>query len=260
METNVLKLVLKKNLFESIVNEHVDTFRFETSGYYMSKFTSNKHNTVDKLKKDPSLFKTFDVVEFACVGEKMSFNGVKVYLVDGETPEFELKFNNDIVIDDEKSNQIKDDADVNLIDLDNTCDDEILDCATESVDSFVEEISEDSTTELEVEDNKTNLDDLISYLSGFKNVYILDSRNLKIGQQGKVYGCDKNISFARNEHIYDYKLTEHTIVIDNDLEDKVDEIINSGYVFICPSESSYTGNKINLFYTTLKRLDIMSLM
>lgn len=255
METNVLKLVLKKNLFESIINEGVDTFRFETSGFYMSKFTSNKHNTVDKLKKDASLFKTFDVVEFTCVGEKMSFGGVHVTLIDGEVPEFELKFNNDIVVEDEELEQTPDVIDDN--DIFNIDNEDVLTFEEEIIEPV--ELPEDSNTVLEVED-KPILANLIELLSEYKNVYVLDSRNLKIGQQGKVYGCDKNISFARNEHIYDYKLTEHTIVIDNNLEDKVDEIINRGYVFVCPSESSCDGNTVKLFYTTLKRLDILSLM
>lgn len=265
MEMNVLKLVLKKNTFESIVDEHVDTLRFETSGFYMSKFTTNKHNTVDDLKNDATLFKSFDFVEFSCVGQKLEFAVSSIVLTDGENPEFELKFVNDTIndFDNEDSGvdiETREDADINneWIETVPEVDREV---------GVVPDVATDTSVEIPVETPVTKkekkndiLAEILNVMGKNDNVYLINNRSLKIGYMGKICGCDRVLNSAKNEHTYDFALSEHTFDIDKELQNKLVELVHSGYVFINPNESKVEDKKLTLVFTVLKVLDVLSLM
>lgn len=268
MEMNVLKLVLKKNTFENIVNEHLDTLRFETSGFYMSKFTTNKHNTVDDLRNDVTLFKSFDSVEFSCVGQKLEFAVSSIVLTDGDNPEFELKFVNDTIndFDDEDSGVVdtRDDSDINneWIETVPEVDREVGVVPDVEVETPVEVPVETpvKTPATKKEKKIDTLDEILKVMGKNDNVYLINNRSLKIGYMGKIYGCDKVLTGAKNEHTYDFGLTTHTFDVDKELQNKLVELVHSGYVFINPNESKVEDKKLTLVFTVLKVLDVLSLM
>lgn len=94
MELKLLKLTVKKDVLDNIVNNGLDSVVFEATPFYMSKFTTSKKNTVEEVLKDKTLMKEFDSVEFMCSGDRYEFELKEIDLIDDETPVFTVTFFN----------------------------------------------------------------------------------------------------------------------------------------------------------------------
>lgn len=94
MELKLLKLTVKKDILDNIVDNGLDKVTFDASPFYMSKFTTSKKNTVEEVLKDKTLIKEFDSVEFMCSGDRYEFELKEIELIDGETPIFTVTFYN----------------------------------------------------------------------------------------------------------------------------------------------------------------------
>ena len=94
MELKLLKLTVKKEILDNIVDNGLDTVTFDASPFYMSKFTTSKKNTVEEVLKDKTLMKKFDSVEFMCSGDRYEFELKEIDLIDDETPIFTVTFYN----------------------------------------------------------------------------------------------------------------------------------------------------------------------
>lgn len=89
---SVLKLNLKKDIFEQVVNGHTSYLTFETTPFYFSRFTTSKNNSIEDVKNDPTLFKTFDKVQFACSGETIECDVKKLDFTTSLEPNHETSF------------------------------------------------------------------------------------------------------------------------------------------------------------------------
>lgn len=270
---NVLRLNLKKDLFEKVKNGDLNVLTFETTPFYFSRFTSSKYNKIENVLEDKSLFRDFDSVIFQCSGEHVEYDCVSVGFTDDETPEFILNFSNneidDMIIDNmtiysENYQEISEDVieikqNVEYVEHEESQDEEIEHVQepieetnvetgpeTEHVDTKEEDTEVEDTTMLTMCPNIISGADserIFDKIINKSNVFHVKSSMIRVGYHGYISGCDKKLP-CRNEHEYMVKLNKMIISYTdvNDFENKLDELTNKNYVFICFRDSYFNEN------------------
>ncbi|MCM1221183.1 MAG: hypothetical protein NC548_42555 [Lachnospiraceae bacterium] len=276
---NALKLVLKKDVFEGVKNGD-NSISFETTSYYMNRFTSSKTNTVDDLKNDNSLFKSFDGVSFSCGDEKFeSEGGVSITLSDDETPMFIVSFKNESQIEHDIENDVEhvnedvvDTFDtLSIDDFSSPLDEDVEETPIEEVVEINDEVETvEPELQIEVEEDEINneskedknidnqLNTVIEKLNKFiveQNVYVVTRPTVKISHMGKVWGCDKRLPIM-NTHDYDFNFKK-TVIDVNDFDTFTESIKGKGFIFLYVGDSGnieYTDGKLEIMYATLTKL------
>ena len=270
---NILKLSLKKDLFESVKNG-VNELQFEISGYYFGRFTTSKNNTVDDLKADRNLFKQFDAVNFTCNGENITFSNVYVDLQENEGEySFVLLFENEVKESVEETEEPKEEVEetveetVNEI---NTMSEPLLGVVVENLPTETvatvdepESIIEDKPTPVAVETptpqySESEVGDLLGDFLNEPNVYTVARPIFKISYMGKVFGSNKRLPLSNN---HDYSMnTVSEVVSLTKLPEFLNNLKSQGYVFICLNNSTLDGGNVNLSYATLSRFTAKSII
>ena len=263
-EKNYLKLNLKKDVYETIVNG-ATSLTFEMTPFYFSKFTDSKHNTIDDLKNDANHFKNFDGVIFTCAGgEPIEFDTVLgIGFTNSETPEFILDFSPFLLeydepvevdvekfIEPETSDKLNEDTTVDLSELEFT---DVDDVKSEHVPE--EDIEVEDTTDIKV---STDTDKIIEDFYNNEKVYIVNRLNITVAPMGRVFGCKKYLPCS-NEH--PHSLSFEKVIIKNDaneISDKFVKILKSDFVFVNPSKTEITEDGFVFYIKTLNRQTLLN--
>lgn len=268
---DILKLILKKEIFEQVKKEDTTSLTFEITPFYLSRFTTSKYNTVENLKKDGSLFKKFDKIQFTCAAESVEYDVEDITLVEenGET-KFSIHFLKGVNTNDEYE-----DKDVKEVvkpvvekqDEQNTEIEEILNeehVAEETnkqnenvqIKQIVEKQDEQVKETTQVK-SKTNYDNSLEELLSHKNIFVVKSRIARIGYMGNVWGVDDKKLPIHNEHEQILTLDKLVLPLDKMVE-KLKEYIKSGYVFIDKDNMNITDSKVELYIKYVNRFDTIN--
>lgn len=266
---NVLKLNLKKDVFESVKTGGVSELTFETTPFYFSRFTTNKNNTVEDIKNDSSLYKSFSSVDFACSGDIYTGLNPKLDVVetlDGHV--FKLSFEHPIV-DEGFDDEISDDEYTETEDVvpEETKEDEV----EESVEEYIEKDEEQVRQELldkileekrsEIEDLEKSFREVFKKITDKNNVHLINHNIIHLEYMGKISGCDVKLP-CRNEHSYNIYMNvigfEYTDM--NDLFEKLDKLTSSPYVFITEKDMVLTENKLIIQIKKLNKFELTKYM
>lgn len=237
---NILKLNLKKDIFEKVKNDGFSGLSFETSPFYFSRFTTSKNNTVDDLKKDPSLFKKYDKVMFSCSGETCEYDVLNIGL-NSDGTEFVLEFNNPEV--EEKIEEKVDDEHVpNAEEVKEMVIEQGVDDYIEKAEELIKENTENNEEITEVEDttlvpelpetDNVDVEDCLIDFYNSPNTYCVNNKRVVIGYLGRILGCDKRF-ISTNEH--DVVLMLETKVFNTDkLDEELSKYVGKDFVFVYP--------------------------
>lgn len=268
---DILKLILKKEIFEQVQNKKVSSLTFEMTPFYLSRFTTSKYNTIDNLKKDKSLFKKFDKIQFTCAAESVEFDVKDIVLTEdnGET-KFLVKFLTDVNIDTQKNEEIQP-----VVEEQEEQIEEILNKESLNVEPVVKKVEEQNDDlqiqpvveeqekqvqiEETIQDNKkTPLDDNdLKKLLSHKNVFGIKSRIVRIGYMGNVWGVNGKKLPIHNEHEQLLTLEKLVLPLDKMIE-KLKEYIKSGYVFIDIDNIKITNTEVELYIKHVNRFDTIN--
>ena len=268
MEKNVLKLNLKKDIFNKVVNGEISHIDFETSPFYFSKFTNNKHNTVDDVRNDDKLYKRFDSVVFACSGETFECNAPLINIFDSlelnQPPVFSLAFENPNFKGYETVG-ITEECEIPLeTELKHVSNEPVEETKEEPIIETFEEVVENTEENTEVEDTTmvsepedetydetcttgvlsgVYIEEMLTKFENHSNVYTVSSPVVKVSYMGSIKGCNKKLPI-NNEHDFVLNLKSRIISYSNgdDLDNQLTELINDGYVFFCEKESYLLDN------------------
>lgn len=247
----ILKLNLKKEVFEDIKGIGLNYVTFDTTPFYFSKFTTSKHNTVEDVTNDKSLFKKFDTVDFMCSGETISckFGGVLLVTDDNDNPVFRLSFENPYYDSNDGENGVSVD--------------EVVDTTTETEhENVVEDVVEDETPEVETLKPAGTLHMILDLPS--TNVFRVASHLVRVGRNGSVSANNQTINLpCRNEQIHTFNLekTEIEFKTINELKDILDNYTKTGYLFICLDEDTkLSTNKLTIWLKKVTRYDLIRWM
>lgn len=263
---NILKLNLKKEVFENVKNGVVSELTFETSPFYFSRFTTSKNNTVEDVEKDSTLIKSYTGVTFSCSGESFDCTEPEVTIVNNE---FVLNFTNP------NYNMVVADPDEELIEeiAEETIDEKMVESVEELVEETVEQKEEpvlvnepEPVKEIverqlkDVENLKSTVSEEQTFLNEYfknSNVYPLSSERGVISFYGNVQGCKKRLPI-RNEH--DFTFTLNTIEVkSSELKETLNSLLNGGYVFIYKDVDT-NSDPITLKYKVLSRLTVVNII
>ena len=274
---SILKLNLKKDIFEQVVNGHTSYLTFETTPFYFSRFTTSKNNSIEDVKNDPTLFKTFDKVQFACSGETIECDVKKLNFTTSLEPNHEtsfyLKFDSHVKPEEKSETETEENAVETEVPNDETSKPE------EVVDESNVEVSENNIPEIEVETEKTSLlndtvkidevvevddtnptiDFIINEFVHKHNVYCVNTSNVKVGYKGKVWGCYKDKSLPiNNEH--DHCVTLEKIIINDytNLSSEIDKLTKSGYLFVDVEHINIDKRIITLYVKNVSKLEMLN--
>lgn len=242
-EGNVLKLIVKKSVLESIENG-LDELYFETTDFYKSRFTTSKHNTVEDLKSNPGLIKSFDEVCFSANATYVYRNVVSLELTDEENPRFLLKMEGKIVTPEEDTKKTSD--------LIRAYFDDVIE-----TDREVKEYTKEDGVPVNIDEKLT--DAIFDELRKRDNVYIVDGDYLHIGFEGMVFKCDKHLPLM-NEHRYDFKFDVIELDLDDNLRNKIDNLVRKDYVFVSSTRTKVVDNKFIFVYYILEKIRTFNLM
>lgn len=238
---NILKLNLKKDIFEKVKNDGFSGLSFETSPFYFSRFTTSKNNTVDDLKKDPSLFKKYDKVMFSCSGETCEYDILNIGL-NSDGTEFVLEFNNP-EIEEKPEEKVEENVEEKVEDKHVPNAEEIKEMIIEQgVNDYIEkaeEIIKENTEDLdEVDDtifvptDDVNVENYLINFYNSPNTYCVNNKRVIIGYLGRILGCDKRF-ISTNEH--DVVLMLETKVFNTDkLDEELSNYVGRDFVFVYP--------------------------
>ena len=277
MEKNILKLNLKKDIFNKVVNGEICYIDFETSPFYFSKFTNNKHNTVEDVRNDDKLYKRFDSVVFACSGETFECNAPLINIYDSlelnQPPVFSLAFENpnfkhrdpegetgiqgEMYDIEYKEDDIAHVSNEPIEEIEETKEEPIIETCEEVVENTEENTEVEDTTMVSETENETcddetcttgvlsgvYVEEMLTKFESHSNVYTVSSPVVKVSYMGSIKGCNKKLPI-NNEHDFILNLKSRIISYSNgdDLDNQLTELINDGYVFFCEKESYLLEN------------------
>lgn len=282
MEKTILKLNLKKDIFESIKSNDVSELCLETSPFYFSRLTSNKNNTVEDVKNNPTLFKEFEKVVFTCSGDTCEFDIDNIHLSDEETPQFVLTFKVTTNVETEVQNVVLEETkEIETVKAIDAIDETEVSNDVEENDKCVETVVKDNdnvekiieTTKYDdineqivvklnggtdhidiVEhvfksvDNEENAqmtfesNDVIREIYNLPKVIVVNKSNVRVSDNGKIYGSEKRLP-VKNEHVHVLNLNKTKIGFDN-FEDLVNKILElTNKGYLFVNESSIDINE-----------------
>lgn len=274
MENNVLKLIVKKDVFDNIEKGVVSAACFETSPFYMGKFTTSKNNTVDMLKKDDTLYKSFDRIEFSCISKSINKPFYGIGLSDDTIPQFVVVFSlsDGVLVADNttettvkitdgktpleilKETHVKDETNV----TEETKPDAV------PVDVKPVETSDKPTEETETNKTPNTRGDWKTVLNKIykkPNVYLVNSLTIRIMSYGRIMKCDRTLNIRNeNEHMEFMSFTSfHS---PEELKKYFDGITASAYVFVAPNEMIFDkeNDTISLPFREISKLKLLNLL
>lgn len=285
---SVLKLNLKKEIFEKVTSGQISDLKFETTPFYFSRFTTSKNNTVEDVENDPTLFKKFDKVQFACSGETIECDVKRLTFTTSLEENHEISFylvfdshikshenlesetytetyedykenvvETEVVYDDTKTEDVINETPVEISEIDEPKTEfevEVEDTTLlDNSDIVYEEIDE------EIDENSELIEVTISEFINKHNVYCVNNSTVKIGYKGKVWGSADNKSLPiKNEHDHCVKLEK--LVIDNykNLLNEIDKLTKSGYLFVDVEHSKIDKGIIELYVKNVSKLETLN--
>ena len=234
---NILKLNLKKDIFEKVKDENFSMLDFEITPFYLSRFTTNKNNKVEDLKKDKSLFKEFDIVQFSSSGETIEYPFIGFDVNDSS---ISLMFKNkayDLNTESNESDNEVDNNESNVEEVINT-DENVTETEDEIESNDEEYISDYDEVENinEYNENYTEeeLLDIFDSLYNKDNVFTVNTMNVRVGYCGKIWGNDKKFP-SKNTHDQIVKLERKSFSTNKEIfSNEISTLSNNGYLFIFP--------------------------
>ena len=268
---DILKLNLKKDIFEKVRDEYISQLEFEFTPFYLSRFTTNKNNTIEDLKNDKSLFKQFDIVQFSSSGENIEYpfvgfdinNDSIILMFDNKKIDFNpelVEINNEIV-NNEKEEDLEKVVNIeenifetkseNEIEVENTLEESNVE---EDIPDYNEIIENNENSEYYTE---KELLDILDNVYKMDNIFTTKSFNVKIGYCGRIWGSDK-VFPSKNSHNHDVKLERKTISTNKEifLNEFSKLYNNDGYLFIFPDGIRIFEDNIEIPIKKISRLEV----
>lgn len=248
---SVLKLNLKKDIFEKVRDENVRELTFEATPFYFSRFTNNKNNTIEGVDNDPTLFKRFDKVLFSCSGETLEYDYLNMIIKNNE---FVLIFGkpNETIDTIEETIELQEESKPIVEEVIEEIESPIeVEGVSEEVNDGVNEGEE--TLEIEYIEDTLDIEKILNDFYSRRHVYVVNKNNVTIGYGG-VITCTGE-KFVRNiVHNVKFKLDKVVLNLET-LDKELLSLLDCNYVFINTNELKIVDDYIEVPIKTINVLE-----